>query len=204
MAKLSVELERYFLLEERGDIITIDDLLLLAGDRIFGFLLVILSLPSALPIPAPGYSIPFGVVIFLLAIQFMVGYPIPWLPNRVKKGTMKTIMAKQFVQKGLPWLRRLETLTKPRYSRICNSSMGKIILGIAMALMAISMMIPIPGTNTAPAMGIFIIAFGLQEDDGFICLLGLVVCIIAGCVSASIIFGAIVGSSSLWQFFKGN
>lgn len=204
MAKLSVELERYFLLEEREDMVTIDDLLLLAGDRIFGFLLVILSLPSALPIPAPGYSIPFGLVIFLLAIQFMIGYQIPWLPHRVKKGTMKTMTAKQFVQKGLPWLKRLETLTKPRYAYICNSSLGKVILGIAMALMAISMMIPIPGTNTAPAVGIFIIAFGLQEDDGFICLIGLIVCIIAGCVSASIIFGAIMGSSSVWQFLQGN
>ncbi|MGY6530169.1 MAG: exopolysaccharide biosynthesis protein [Cyanobacterium sp.] len=202
MAKLSVELERYFLLEEREDIISFDDILLLAGDRIFGFLLVILSLPSALPIPAPGYSIPFAVVIFLLAIQFMVGYQIPWLPNRVKNGKMKTSTAKQFIKKGLPWLKRLETFTKPRFTPICNTSMGKIVLGGAIALMAISMMIPIPGTNTAPAVGIFITAFGLQEDDGFICLFGLIVCIIAGCLSASILFGAIIGSSSLWQYFQ--
>ncbi|MBE9221139.1 exopolysaccharide biosynthesis protein [Cyanobacterium stanieri LEGE 03274] len=202
MAKLSVELERYFLLEERGDIIFFDDILLLAGDRIFGFLLLILSLPSALPIPAPGYSIPFGILILLLAIQFMIGYQIPWLPNRFKRGKMKTVMAKGFVEKGLPWLKRLETITKPRLTSVCNSHIGKIVLGGAIALMAISMMIPIPGTNTAPAVGIFITAFGLQEDDGFICLLGLIVCIVAGCLSASIIFGAIVGSSSLWQFIN--
>jgi hypothetical protein len=29
--------------------------------------------------------------------------------------------------------------------------------------MAISMMIPIPGTNTLPAMGVFVTSFGLSE-----------------------------------------
>ncbi|BBD57245.1 hypothetical protein NIES2109_00100 [Nostoc sp. HK-01] len=47
-------------------------------------------------------------------------------------------------------------------------------IGIAIALMSISMMIPIPGTNTLPAMGIFVTGFGLLEDDGAISLGGLV------------------------------
>nr|WP_245894793.1 exopolysaccharide biosynthesis protein [Nostoc cycadae] len=34
-------------------------------------------------------------------------------------------------------------------------------IGIAIALMSISMMIPIPGTNILPAMGIFVTGFGL-------------------------------------------
>jgi hypothetical protein len=47
------------------------DILLLAGERTFGSLLVILSLPRALPVPTPGYSTPFGVLISLLAIQLI-------------------------------------------------------------------------------------------------------------------------------------
>jgi len=202
MAKLSVELRRYFFEEERNDTVTVEDILLLAGDRIFGFLLVVLALPSALPIPAPGYSIPFGIFIFLLAIQFMIGAKIPWLPSRFKDGSMETKKAQQFLTKGLPWLQKIETFTKPRLTFICNSLPGKIVLGGAIALMAISMMIPIPGTNTAPAIGIFITAFGLQEDDGIICLMGLVVCVIALALSASIILAAIIGSSSLMEFLN--
>jgi hypothetical protein len=34
------------------------------------------------------------------------------------------------------------------------------------------MMIPIPGTNNLPVMGIFVTAFGLSEDDGAISLEG--------------------------------
>ena len=52
MAKLSVELNRYFFEEERAEKVTLSDILTLTGERVFGFLLVILSLPSALPVPA--------------------------------------------------------------------------------------------------------------------------------------------------------
>ncbi len=62
--------------------------------------------------------------------------------------------------------------------------------------MAISMMIPIPLTNTAPAAGVFVTSFGLQEDDGFITLAGLIICLIAGLMSTTIIIIA-VGAISL-------
>ena len=70
MAKLSVELNRYFLEEVRNEKVTLSDILTLAGESTFGFLFVVLALPSALPIPAPGYSVPFGIesaIIFFIA-----------------------------------------------------------------------------------------------------------------------------------------
>lgn len=202
MSKLSQELNDYFFVQEREEKITLKDILCLAGERIFGFLLVILSLPSALPIPAPGYSTPFGILIFLLAIQLIFGRKVPWLPQKMLNGSMKTTTATKFVEMGLPWLKRIEAITKPRFTYICTSYAGRIMIGTAIALMAISMMIPIPGTNTAPAMGIFVTAFGMQEDDGFIVLAGLTICLIAGTVSASIIFATIWGGASIIDWLK--
>lgn len=43
MAKLSVELERYFFEEERASNVKLADILSLAGERIFGFLFVTLA-----------------------------------------------------------------------------------------------------------------------------------------------------------------
>lgn len=188
MAKLSVELERYFFQEDRDSQVTLVELLKLAGERVFGFLLVILSLPSALPVPAPGYSIPFGILMFLLAIQLIMGRKIPWLPQRMKKASVKLKTAQSFLKAGLPWLRRIEGITRPRFPYICNSFPGRLVIGGAIALMSIFMMIPIPGTNTLPAIGIFITAFGLQEDDGLISLSGLVICVIAAVLVTAIIF----------------
>lgn len=188
MPKLSVELKRYFWQENRSSEVTLAEMLELAGERVFGFLFVLLSLPSALPIPAPGYSIPFGIVMFLLAVQLIWGAKQPWFPKRVLNGKMPLGKVQGVLDAGIPWLQRIEGLTKPRLSGVCTSLPGRVVLGVAIALMSISMMIPIPGTNTLPAIGIFVIGFGLSEDDGFISLAGLGLCLVAGTVSVGIIF----------------
>lgn len=198
MAKLSRELYRYFCEEERAAQVDLADFLEITKERIFGFLFVLLSLPSALPVPAPGYSIPFGVVMFLLASQMVFGAQEPWLPQRVRYHQLDLKQVQGFINKGVPWLQRLENLSRPRLSYICTSFGGRVILGSAIALMSISMMIPIPGTNTLPAIGIFIIGFGLQEDDGAICLAGLVVCFLA----LIVVSGILIGGFSLIDYLK--
>lgn len=202
MAKLSLELNRYFFEEDRQPQVKLGDFLSLAGERAFGFLFVILSLPSALPIPAPGYSIPFGIVLFLLTLQFMVGSKRPWMPARVMNKGLKLETAQMFVKRGSPWLKRLENIAKPRFTFLCTTLPGRIILGSAIALMSISMMIPIPGTNTLPAMGIFIIGLGLFEDDGAISLGGLLFCLSITVLMASVIIAFIYGGTSLLDQLK--
>ena len=203
MAKLSVELQRYFFEEERPGKITLTEILQLAGERVFGFLFVILSLPSALPVPAPGYSTPFGFVLFLLAVQLISGRKLPWLPASISNHPMELNQVQGVIKAGLPWLRRIEMITRPRLSYICTSLPGRVTMGIAIALMGISMMIPIPGTNTLPAMGIFVTGFGLIEDDGAISLGGLVLCLMGGILSASILIALLVGGTSLLDLIKG-
>lgn len=190
MARLSVELERFFFDAERSGPVTLADILNLAGERTFGFLFVLLSLPSALPVPAPGYSIPFGIVMLVLAVQLIIGRQQPWLPQGWQARGFERSQLQRVVKAGLPWLRRIEVLSRPRLNYICTTPVGRIVLGSAIALMSLSMMIPIPGTNTLPAIGIFITGFGLLDDDGVISLSGLVVCAMGGTLSILIlIFG---------------
>ncbi|CEJ48234.1 exopolysaccharide biosynthesis protein [Umezakia ovalisporum] len=202
MAKLSNELQRYFFDECRLETVTLAEIMLLAKERVFGFLLVILSLPSALPVPAPGFSVPFGILIFLLAVQLILGAKIPWLPPKILNHPIKLTTVHKFVKAGNPWLRRIEAITRPRLTYICTTVPGKLTIGIAISLMAISMMIPIPGTNSFPALGVFVTSFGLLEDDGAITLGGLVLCLMAGIVSTSIIIAVIWGGSSVLDLVK--
>ncbi len=204
MAKLSQDLHRYFIESPPAGMATVTLAAMLdqAGERIFGFLLVILSLPSALPIPAPGYSTPFGLALFLLAIQLITGKTTPWLPRKIMQHQFKLGQAQAMIKAGIPWLKRIEAISRPRLLPICTSGPGRVVLGIAIALMAISMMIPIPGTNTLPAMGIFVVGFGLLDDDGAISLGGLVVCLCGLILSTSIIMGLIWGGTSLYDALK--
>ncbi|MCX7592637.1 MAG: exopolysaccharide biosynthesis protein [Fischerella sp.] len=202
MAKLSSELQRFFFEVEQPSQVRLADILLLAKERIFGFLFVVLSLPSALPVPAPGYSTPFGILIVLLAIQLIVGSKTPWFPQRMINHSIKLETAQGFLKAGIPWLQRIEAIARPRLTNICTTKVGRVTLGCAIALMGISMMIPIPGTNTLPAMGIFVTGFGLLEDDGAISLGGLVLCLMGVILTSSILIGLIWGGSSLLDYIK--
>ncbi|MCT7961431.1 exopolysaccharide biosynthesis protein [Laspinema sp. D1] len=202
MARLSVELHRYFFEEERSEGVILADIILLAGERIFGFLFVFLALPSALPVPAPGYSTPFGIVICILAVQLIAGAQRPWMPKRVMNHPIALSKVQGILKAGIPWLEKIELLSRPRLTYICKSLPGRVVIGSAIALMAISMMIPIPGTNTLPAMGIFVTGFGLLDDDGAITLAGLVVCVMGFILSASILMALWFGGSSLLDIIQ--
>lgn len=182
--------------------VSLANLLDLAGERTFGFLFVLLSFPSALPVPAPGYSVPFGIAMLLLACQLILGHDEPWFPKRWREHGFERTQVQQILKTGLPWLRRIEAISRPRLTRVCTSLPGRIIIGCAIALMSISMMIPIPGTNTLPAMGIFVTGFGLLDDDGAISLGGLVLCVCGLILSTSILLAIAFGGSSLLDMLK--
>jgi len=175
VAKLSTELDRAFLQTDRDDPVKLRDLFELAGERTFGFLFVLLALPSALPVPAPGYSVPFGILMFVLALQLVAGSPQPWLPDKWLDRSVERTKLQGILTKGMPWLQRVEIFSRPRFAVLCTSRLGRTAIGLTIALLSVSMMIPIPGTNTVPAMGIFAIGFGLLDDDGFISIVGLTI-----------------------------
>ncbi|MEB3288946.1 MAG: exopolysaccharide biosynthesis protein [Leptolyngbya sp.] len=187
MARLSAELNHYFLETVTTPQVTLKDILTLAGERTFGFLFVLLALPSALPLPAPGYSVPFGIVMLVLAIQLIMGRTQPWMPVAWNEKPIDLATVQKVITAGTPWLRRLEAISRPRLTPVCASPPGRVVIGIAITLMAISMMIPIPLTNTLPAMGIFVTGFGLLDDDGAISLAGLVLCVMGGTLTTLVL-----------------
>jgi hypothetical protein len=203
VARLSTELQRFFLEEPRSNRVTLDDILSIAGERIFGFLFVLLALPSALPVPAPGYSVPFGILLFLLAVQLIMGAKTPWFPERFRRHSLELKQVQGVLKAGLPWLRRIEALSRPRLTSVCTSLPGRVVIGLAIALMSISMMIPIPLTNTLPAIGIFVTGFGLLDDDGAISLAGLVLCALGATLTTSVLMFGYTAVKGVLTLMKG-
>jgi hypothetical protein len=134
-------------------------------DKGFGILFLVLSLPSALPVPAPGYSTPFGIAIVILAMQMLWGRHILWIPQRLRRIRLKKKTADSLVERGTITIRWLERFIKPRHQWV-SSTLGLRALSIVIICMGALMILPIPFTNTAPAMVIFFIGLGLAEDDG--------------------------------------
>ena len=152
---------------QRG--LSIQEITTAVGEKGFGLLLVVLSLPSALPVPAPGYSTPFGIVIALVALQLSFSRRTLWLPRMLANIRIKPKLAHSMLSSASNFLLKVERYIKPR-QRWIRSRLGQLGLSIVIIIMAFLMMLPIPLTNTFPAIVIFIIGVGLAEEDGLLAL----------------------------------
>ncbi len=159
--------------------VSIGEVLDAIADRGFGLILLILALPAALPLPAPGYATPFGLMMALLALQMMRGRTTPWLPERVRKRRISRGKLDWTVKNaGVP-LRFVEWIIRPRLSNLAKNRAFLSLIGFIVLLMSISMSMPIPLTNTAPSFVIFVLAAGILEEDGLVLLGGVLLAPIA-------------------------
>ncbi len=183
---LSEELEQLLQNNSTGEL-SIGDLSSAINDKGFGLLLIILSLPSALPIPAPGYSTPFGIAIALIGIQMLGGRRTIWLPKKIKVFKIKSSVASKMIQVGTRFIHALERFIRPRLHTI-YSSIGFSLAALLIITMALLMILPIPLTNTFPAIVIFLIGVGLTEKDGLFGIIAYSVGIFAVTLYALVIF----------------
>ena len=202
MARLSTDLQRFLFEEERPPQVTLADVLTIGGERIFGFVFALLGLILALPFPIPGHAIPIGFIILVLAVQLAFGAKSPWMPKGIVNKPIALDTVRDVMKKGIPWLMRIEVISRPRLTYICTSVTGRIVIGIALTIMAIFIMVPLPGLNTIAGVGVLITGFGLLDDDGAICIAGLVVCLIAAIICGSILYALIWGGSSILDGIK--
>lgn len=170
-------------------------------DQSLGVFIILLSFPSALPIPAAGYSTPFGILLLWIGWLFLRGYQQIQLPKKWLNKSFK-INAK-IVRGGIKMITFLEKFIHhnraPKLYRLIN----RRLIGINLMLLAFIMALPIPLTNTFPAAIILLFGLGLLESDGV--MLGIAQCLaifaIGSYVAAVLIIG-IFGLTTLKQILR--
>lgn len=159
--------------EHKADSITLDELKEALHERGFGVLIMIFALPLCLPIPVPpGYTTIFSIPILFFAVQMIFGRDSPWLPNWLSKKQIKRSTLAAIVEKGAPWLRKIEKLLHPRLFIVSSSSAGEKLFGFFVFIFALSIALPLPFTNWPPAVGIVVMSLGLLSRDGIYIIIG--------------------------------
>jgi len=184
---LSTVLASLLARDQAGAELTLGEVFGRIGDRGFGLLLIVLSLPSALPVPAPGYSTPFGVVIAVLAGQMLAGRTTPWLPARAAATKLHGKFVDGMLGFFSKFFAKTEFLIRPRL-RWVASRPGRAFLGALVLIMAALMILPIPLTNTFPAFVIFLTGIGLTEEDGLFSLAAAALGVLATALYAVVVF----------------
>jgi hypothetical protein len=137
---------------------------------------LILALPFATPIPLPGLSTVFGLIIAHVAFSFVLGRE-PWIPKRFQSRTIPSGFFEKMIRVAAWIIRFLEKQLRPRLVIVVESGAVRRVHAALMVLAALVLLLPlpIPFTNSFPAWAIILVAAGLLERDGLFVLGGYVV-----------------------------
>ena len=141
-------------------------------ERGFGFLLFLFALPAALPLPGLGINLFIAAPLLFLTLQQAAGRHSIWLPRRVSERTISRERLVGFIDMAEPLLRRFEFLIAPRLGIVTQRPFSSLI-GVCGVVMALCILVPLPLTNTVPAMGIALMALGVLMRDGLAVIAGM-------------------------------
>ncbi len=183
--------------------VTLREVMGLLHGRGYMLLMMLLALPFCGPIPLPGLSTPFGLVIGLIGIRLALGEK-PWLPARLLDTRLPPkFFAKVFAvtQKILIWFERL---LRPRFLWVTASPRLEQLHAISVVICAAMLLLPlpIPFSNVVPAWAILLIAGGLLERDGAFIIAGHGATLVTvGFFGAIAVFG-VEGVQYAWNWLR--
>lgn len=143
-------------------------------ERAFGLLILILALPCCLPFI---YLLPQLVALpmVVLAWQMAAGRRAPWLPDALRNrklpvaGLLDVIDRTRRYGGGF-----VERFAHPRMAGLTGDR-GTRVIGALMVVPCLSILLPLPLTNTVPGVGVSLVSVGLIERDGLFVIAGLVI-----------------------------
>lgn len=168
------------------------------GEEGHSVLLVFLCVPYMQPIPIPGLSTPFGILMAIVAWFLFIQRP-PWLPRKFEDYKISaTLILKVSEVAERFWIKvahyvteRWSFLQDNPFFRVLNMLLF-IVNGILLALP-----LPIPLSNFFPAMTILFCAVGHMEKDGVVISISYLWCAVS-----FTFFGMLIASAKLtFDFF---
>jgi hypothetical protein len=154
-----------------GESISIGRIIEAFGERAFGLVLILFSLPNSVPAVPPGVAGIFGTPVLIFGIQMMLGHRRPWLPKTFMRREIPLSKFRKMIDVTEPKLQWLERFCKPRLTGLFGM-VGDRAVGLFAVLVALCVLIPFPGTNLPPSIALVIVSLAVIEEDGILLIIG--------------------------------
>lgn len=178
--------------------LTLQEIIDSFGTRCHSLLIIFLILPFLQPIPLVGLSTPLGIMIVIVSF-FQVLKKNPWVPKRWKSKEISSKLLVNTHKIAQKFFAKISGSISQRWSVIFSAMAFDILNFIVVATLAIllALPLPVPFSNTVPAIGIFLNGVGYLEKDGALVVLSYFVFLIALVFFGAIGFGAFAGAEAL-------
>lgn len=166
-----------------GESVSFDELLDEFRERAFGALLLLVLLPTFIPVPI-GIGAITGPFIALIGLQMLLTFQHPWLPKWIGKRRIQRATVKRFGDRFKRFLSWLEKACAPRLVDFLEHRSTRAFTGLQLALLGFLLSLPIPFTNYPFGFILLVYAIALIERDGRLLIIGWVLGIAAIVASA--------------------
>lgn len=165
---------------------TLEALLKNSGSRSLAMGTLVLAIPFVLPVPLPGLSTPFGIIIAFIGIAIAFNAQ-PYLPKKLKKLVIPKKVLHGAIEKFNALLDRLGWLIGPRVQRLVSGGKARRLHGVLIFLSSLLLALPAPpGGNVGPALAVILFSIAILEEDGVLTLTGILTLLISTAVMAGI------------------
>lgn len=154
------------------DGLTLGELTERLGEQAFGVVLFVMAVPVCMPFL---YGIPQIVALPMLAIcaQMALGREALWLPARFAARRLTKEDLVKTASGARKWFGWIEHFAAPRLAFL-SGPVAHRIAGAMFCLFCLSILVPLPLTNTTPGIALALASLGLINRDGLLVLAGVV------------------------------
>lgn len=195
-SKLSAVLEEA--LNDIDGTVTVGEVIDRVADRGFGVVLILIALPTMIPILPPGASAVVGILFSILGAQLLFGAERPWMPKWVRNYKLSQKIINGLKTKGIRWIRKVERISRERLpsmrSKLVLRLVGLIMIGIGIVLF-----LPLPFLNTVPGILMLVLGIGFANRDGAFILVGAILSV--AIIVVAVFFGYVF--VDLYQWLRG-
>ncbi|MCR9294732.1 MAG: exopolysaccharide biosynthesis protein [bacterium] len=156
--------------------VTVGKILDEIAHRGFGPLLLVPALMSISPVGAiPGMSVVSGSLIVILAVQMLLNFQHPWIPNKLESIQIPRKKLDSAVGRLRPWAKRISLWLRPRWEIVFERPLYYLapMVMVVLALMYFPLAL-VPMGVFLPGVANTLFAVGLTVRDGLLMTLGFV------------------------------
>ncbi|MGD0191038.1 MAG: exopolysaccharide biosynthesis protein [Rhizomicrobium sp.] len=144
----------------------------------------------------PGVSFPVGILIAILSVTVMSTKTGRLLPAFIASQPLPSAHFVHAIDKSMPVFEWGERYTRPRDAAMTERL--RPFAGVAILLLSVTLLVPLPLSNVIPSLSIGLIAFACIESDGLLLVISMMAAVASLAITSATVWAALGAAAWMW------